>query len=89
MPEAVDRRPWDGLRVVLVHDWLTGMRGGEKVLESICRLFPEADLLHAGPCEGVGVAAHRSAPNPDVDGAAAAESRAPLSKLPAAVSGGD
>ena len=44
MPEAVDRRPWDGLRVVLVHDWLTGMRGGEKVLESICRLFPKADL---------------------------------------------
>src|SRR6187549_2748739 len=44
MPDAVDRRPWDGLRVVLVHDWLTGMRGGEKVLESICRLFPHADL---------------------------------------------
>ena len=37
-------RPWDGLRVVLVHDWLTGMRGGEKVLESICRLFPAADI---------------------------------------------
>jgi hypothetical protein len=37
-------RPWDGMRVVLVHDWLTGMRGGEKVLESICRLFPQADL---------------------------------------------
>lgn len=32
-------------RVVLVHDWLTGMRGGEKVLESLCRLFPAADLL--------------------------------------------
>ena len=32
------------LRVVLVHDWLTGMRGGEKVLESFCRLFPEAPL---------------------------------------------
>ena len=32
-------------RVVLVHDWLTGMRGGEKVLESFCRLFPSADLL--------------------------------------------
>jgi glycosyltransferase involved in cell wall biosynthesis len=31
--------------VVLVHDWLTGMRGGEKVLESLCRLFPSADLL--------------------------------------------
>jgi glycosyltransferase involved in cell wall biosynthesis len=37
-------------RVVLVHDWLTGMRGGEKVLESLCRLFPTAEivtLLHA------------------------------------------
>ncbi len=32
-------------RVVLVHDWLTGMRGGEKVLESFCRLYPDADLL--------------------------------------------
>lgn len=31
--------------VVLVHDWLTGMRGGEKVLESLCRLYPHADLL--------------------------------------------
>jgi glycosyltransferase involved in cell wall biosynthesis len=38
-------RAWHGRRVVLVHDWLTGMRGGEKVLESLCRLFPEADLL--------------------------------------------
>jgi len=31
-------------RVALVHDWLTGMRGGEKVLEAICELFPEAPL---------------------------------------------
>lgn len=31
--------------MVLAHDWLTGMRGGEKVLESLCRLFPQADLL--------------------------------------------
>ena len=35
----------DGRRVVLVHDWLTGMRGGEKVLESLCRLLPDAELL--------------------------------------------
>jgi len=35
----------NGRRVVLVHDWLTGMRGGERVLESLCRLFPDADLL--------------------------------------------
>lgn len=32
------------LRVALVHDWLTGMRGGEKVLEALCELFPAADL---------------------------------------------
>jgi glycosyltransferase involved in cell wall biosynthesis len=32
-------------RVALVHDWLTGMRGGEKVLEVLCEAFPDADLL--------------------------------------------
>lgn len=32
------------MRVALVHDWLTGMRGGEKVLLSLARLFPEAPL---------------------------------------------
>jgi glycosyltransferase involved in cell wall biosynthesis len=32
-------------RVALVHDWLTGMRGGEKVLEVLCRMYPSADLL--------------------------------------------
>ncbi|MCB0394473.1 MAG: glycosyltransferase, partial [Bdellovibrionales bacterium] len=31
-------------KVALVHDWLTGYRGGEKVLEVICELFPEAPL---------------------------------------------
>lgn len=33
------------MRVALVHDWLTGMRGGEKVLEVFCELYPEADLF--------------------------------------------
>ena len=34
-----------GLRVAaLVHDWLTGMRGGEKCLEVLCRTFPQATL---------------------------------------------
>lgn len=32
------------LKVALVHDWLTGMRGGERCLEVFCELFPEADL---------------------------------------------
>jgi glycosyltransferase involved in cell wall biosynthesis len=33
------------VKVALVHDWLTGMRGGEKCLEVFCELFPEADLF--------------------------------------------
>ena len=32
------------LRVALVHDWLTGMRGGERVLEELALLFPDAEL---------------------------------------------
>jgi glycosyltransferase involved in cell wall biosynthesis len=32
------------VRVALVHDWLTGMRGGEKVLDAVCELFPEAPI---------------------------------------------
>ena len=32
------------MRVALVHDWLNGMRGGEKVLEVLCELYPEADI---------------------------------------------
>jgi glycosyltransferase involved in cell wall biosynthesis len=31
--------------VVLVHDWLTGMRGGERVLEMLCEAYPHADLV--------------------------------------------
>jgi glycosyltransferase involved in cell wall biosynthesis len=32
-------------RVVLVHDWLTGMRGGEKCLEPVSRRWPDARLF--------------------------------------------
>ena len=31
-------------KVALVHDWLNGMRGGEKCLEVLCEMFPHADL---------------------------------------------
>jgi len=34
----------DSLRVALVHDWLTGMRGGEKCLEVLCEMFPGAPI---------------------------------------------
>ncbi|OFZ56027.1 MAG: hypothetical protein A2428_13820 [Bdellovibrionales bacterium RIFOXYC1_FULL_54_43] len=33
------------IKVALVHDWLTGMRGGEYVLEAIAELFPRAELF--------------------------------------------
>ncbi len=33
------------IRIALVHDWLTGMRGGEYVLEAIAELFPKAELF--------------------------------------------
>lgn len=38
-----------GPRVAIVHDWLTGMRGGERCLEVLCELYPDAPiytLLH-------------------------------------------
>ncbi len=33
------------MKVATVHDWLTGMRGGEKVLAAILELYPESDLF--------------------------------------------
>jgi lipopolysaccharide/colanic/teichoic acid biosynthesis glycosyltransferase/glycosyltransferase involved in cell wall biosynthesis len=32
-------------RVAIVHDWLTSMRGGERVVEALCSVFPQADLF--------------------------------------------
>ncbi len=33
------------IKVAIVHYWLVGMRGGERVLEAICELYPQADLF--------------------------------------------
>lgn len=33
------------MRVAIVHYWLVGMRGGEKVVEALCQLFPQADIF--------------------------------------------
>lgn len=32
------------LNVAIVHYWLVGMRGGEKVLEALCEMFPQATI---------------------------------------------
>ncbi|MCK9573956.1 MAG: glycosyltransferase [Candidatus Omnitrophica bacterium] len=33
------------MKVAIIHDWLNGMRGGEKCLEVFCELFPRADIF--------------------------------------------
>jgi glycosyltransferase involved in cell wall biosynthesis len=33
------------MKPAIVHDWLTGMRGGERVLEALCQLYPAAELF--------------------------------------------
>lgn len=33
------------MKLAIVHDWLTGMRGGEKALEVVCERFPDAELF--------------------------------------------
>ena len=42
------------LRVAVIHYWLVGMRGGERVLENILDLYPQADIFtHAYVPEAV------------------------------------
>jgi glycosyltransferase involved in cell wall biosynthesis len=46
----------------IIHDWLTGMRGGEKVLESIGALYPDAELftlLNVPGSTSAAIARHR------------------------------
>src|SRR6476619_7419698 len=33
------------MRIAIVHYWLLGMRGGEKVVEALCRMLPDANLF--------------------------------------------
>jgi glycosyltransferase involved in cell wall biosynthesis len=60
------------MKLALVHDWLTGMRGGEKCLEVLCRRFPQArlfTLLHV-----------RGSTSPDIERMQISTS--PLQRLP-------
>jgi glycosyltransferase involved in cell wall biosynthesis len=50
------------MKLAIVHDWLTGMRGGEKALEAIGDLYPQADLftlLHVPGSVSAGIERHR------------------------------
>ncbi|WP_411824087.1 glycosyltransferase [Leptospira sp. 'Mane'] len=33
------------MKIAIIHDWLTGMRGGEVVLDSLLKAYPTADLF--------------------------------------------
>lgn len=33
------------MKIALVHDWLNGMRGGERCLEALCELYPDAPIF--------------------------------------------
>jgi|DewCreStandDraft_4_1066084.scaffolds.fasta_scaffold02806_3 glycosyltransferase involved in cell wall biosynthesis len=33
------------MRTAIIHDWLTGMRGGEKVLEVLLDIFPDSEIF--------------------------------------------
>ena len=41
------------MKTAVVHDWLNGMRGGEKVLEAMLPLAAGPDDLHALPRSGL------------------------------------
>jgi glycosyltransferase involved in cell wall biosynthesis len=50
------------VKVALVHDWLNGLRGGERVLEQLCLLYPDADvftLVHVPGSAGEIIGRHR------------------------------
>ncbi len=58
---------WSRLNTVLCHDWLTGMRGGERVLELLCRGFPSAPvytLLHNRAAVSDAINRHRIVTSP-------------------------
>ena len=50
------------MKIAIVHDWLTGMRGGEKVLEALCELYPDADifsLIHIKGSVSITIESHK------------------------------
>jgi len=35
----------NSVKVAIIHYWLVGMRGGEKVIEALCEMYPQADIF--------------------------------------------
>jgi len=38
------KKQLSGLKVAIVHDWLVGLGGGERVVQSLLKLFPQAEI---------------------------------------------
>ena len=56
------RDGFPSMKVAIVHYWLVGMRGGEKVVEALCEMYPDADIFtHVYDPKAVSprIAAHR------------------------------
>ncbi len=80
--------PRNAPRVALVHDWLLGMRGGERVLEELCRLFPDAPVyafFHEPGAVSAEIERHRIRTSPLDRRALRRVHRATLPLLPLAV----
>ncbi|MCB0346859.1 MAG: glycosyltransferase [Bdellovibrionales bacterium] len=46
--DRIEQQPTtSNLRVAVVHDWLTGMRGGERVLEVLAAMYPNMEIFTA------------------------------------------
>jgi glycosyltransferase involved in cell wall biosynthesis len=45
VPVSNFKAAFKDLRVAIVHYWFMNRRGGERVVEALCELFPEADLF--------------------------------------------
>ena len=80
------RRECVAVKVALVHDWLTGMRGGEKVLEVLCERYPDAELFTLLHVRGSVSPAIERLHDPHVGAAAPAGHQALLPRVPPAVS---
>ena len=72
-------------RVAVIHDWLTGMRGGEHVLEAILDLVPGRGALHALPFSRQRFEDDRVAHDPHLAPAVAGHARPRLPHAPAAL----
>src|SRR4051794_28422097 len=81
------------MRIAIIHDWLTGMRGGELVLEGILDVVPDAEiftLFHFRGSASERIESHRIHTSPlQRPGKHGSASRPPLPLFPPAVRGWD